>query len=1011
MRFLTTGFGKVRFTTNSILFSIERREELVGGTKLKLVGGTKLKLAETLGEFRYPQNEIRWLGLPQCFGLRNEMGQTYTFDFGELPSFLISQSSSVMSVTVADPTTLLARFGLTSFRPGQQNVVQSVAAGEDVMCVMPTGGGKSLCYQLPSLARQGTTIVVSPLIALMKDQVDALQQLGIEAKLINSSLSATEQADVMSEMAAGTLDLVYVAPERLRNGRFLEAVASANVTLLAVDEAHCVSEWGHDFRPDYSRLGRFRERYLGNVQTIALTATATPTVRDDICELLGLQSPRVFVTGFARKNLRFSVLHAKSDREKDAQLTEYLTDQSGSGIIYAATRKRCEELAQWLPQKVRRPIGVYHAGLEPHQRRQVQEDFMSGKLSAIVATNAFGMGIDKSDIRFVAHYNMPGSLEAYYQEAGRAGRDGQASDCLLLFSYADRYIQEFFIENRYPAQDTVRRVYEFLHGQEEDPIELTLDEVRVAIGVKDGAEAIGTAETLLARAGVLKRMDSNSNHAMVRIDSDAPTMLDFLPKEAKIRRRVMQAIEKVVGNRRGEDVFVRPVRLMELAEVDRDQLSRTLRELKKLKAFDYVPPFRGRAVHFTQRDIPFESLEIDFEELQRRKQAEHEKLEAVIGFARTSACRQRVILNYFGDTSRDNCGSCDRCNATTANSIKTGNEVSVGQLEGVDKDSLLRGVRVVLSGVTRMHGRFGKNLVAQMLCGSKNKKLQQWKLHRLSTYGLLSDLRQTEVVQAMDSLIEAGLLEQKEVDERRPTIHITDFGRRVMHAQDPLPETIRFSFVLAKRLAMAARTIESGDVQTTGGGEQPSDAAGETDRSGVADELATRLKRWRHKTSAAFGIPAYRVLTNATIDRISEAQPTSTEHLEAISGVGPATISQYGEDILQVIRDCLESTGHSSEEVAADVSPNVEDAPRDGVPTETPSQSFYWTWRLFRDGYAASQITLIRRLEPEQLVDDLVTAVAAGHPVDPTWIEQQAGAKRIEKAIADWKSRQDRADS
>ncbi len=689
-------------------------------------------------------------------------------------------------------------------------------------------------------------------------------------------------------------------------------MSSANVTLLAVDEAHCVSEWGHDFRPDYSRLGRFRERYLNNVQTIALTATATPAVRDDISELLGLRSPRIYVTGFARTNLRFSVLHGKSDREKDQQLTEYLANQSGSGIVYAATRKRCEELAEWLPQKTRRPIGVYHAGLEPQQRRQVQEDFMSGKLAGIVATNAFGMGIDKADIRFVVHYNMPGSLEAYYQEAGRAGRDGQLSDCLLLFSYSDRYIQEFFIENRYPSKDTVRAVYEFLLSRDEDPIELTLDQVRAAINVKDGSEAIGTAETLLAKAGILKRMDSNSNQAIVRIDSDAPTMLDFLPREAKIRRRVMQAVEKEVGNRRGEDVYVRPARLMELAEVDREQLTRTLRELRKLKAFDYVPPFRGRAVHFSERDVPFEDLEIDFDELERRKAAEYEKLEAVIGFARTSGCRQRVILNYFGDPSRDNCGSCDRCDSATAKSVKRGDDVAVGDLSGVDGEPLLRGIRVVLSGVTRMHGRFGKNLVAQMLCGSKNKKLQQWKLHRLSTYGLLSVLKQTEVVAAMDCLIEAGLLEQKEVDERRPTIHITDLGRRVMLAQQPMPDSVRISYPLARRLAAAARGIESGDLQTRSVGD-PATATG-SDRSPLVEELLTRLKRWRHKTSAALGIPAYRVLTNATIDRIAETQPASSDQLEAISGVGPATIEQFGYDILRIIDELQVSAEGSSPE-------------------------------------------------------------------------------------------------
>ncbi|MGI9443822.1 MAG: RecQ family ATP-dependent DNA helicase, partial [Rubripirellula sp.] len=481
-------------------------------------------------------------------------------------------------VDKTDPTNLLATFGLSEFRPGQREVVDAVAAGEDVMCVMPTGGGKSLCYQLPSLSKKGTTIVVSPLIALMKDQVDALKKLGIRASLINSSLSGAEQTEVLNEMASGNLNLVYVAPERLRNSRFLDAISNVNINLLAIDEAHCVSEWGHDFRPDYSRLGRFRERYLKDVQTIALTATATPMVRDDISSILRLKTPQVFVTGFARTNLRFSVTHAKSDREKDEELTRYISSQTGTGIIYAATRKRCEELAQWLPEKTRRPIGAYHAGLEPAQRQRVQDDFMSGKLSAIVATNAFGMGIDKSDIRFVVHYNIPGSLEAYYQEAGRAGRDGKNSECRLLFSYSDRYIQEFFIENRYPQRETVKRVYDFLLTREEDPIELTQEQIREEIGVKEGTEAIGTAQTLLAKSGVLRRLDSASNHAIVRIESDAATLLDFLPKEAKLRRKVMVAIERMVGRQRREDVYVRLPRLADMAGVDSDQLKRTLRE-------------------------------------------------------------------------------------------------------------------------------------------------------------------------------------------------------------------------------------------------------------------------------------------------------------------------------------------------------------------------------------------------------------------------------------------------
>lgn len=963
--------------------------------------------------------------------------------------------------SAVDPVVLLARFGLQQFRPGQRDVVDAIAAGHDVMCVMPTGGGKSLCYQLPSLARPGTTIVVSPLIALMKDQVDSLQSLGIHAKLLNSTLNASEQAEVMQQMSAGKLDLVYVAPERLRNSRFLEAVASANVTLLAVDEAHCVSEWGHDFRPDYSRLGRFRDRYLSNVQTIALTATATPTVRQDIVDLLHLRNPKTFVTGFARTNLRFSVMHSKGDREKDEQLLNYLRKRDGAGIIYAATRKRCEELASWLPEKTRRPIGAYHAGLEPAQRQRVQDDFMSGKLSAIVATNAFGMGIDKSDIRYVVHYNMPGTLEAYYQEAGRAGRDGAESDCVMLFSYNDRYIQEFFIENRYPSKETVSKVYEFLLSREEDPIELTLEQVRVAIGVKDGAEAIGTSQTLLAKAGVLKRLENAANHAIVRIDSGAPTMLDFLPKEAKVRRRVMLAVEKIIGNHRGEDVYVTPKRLLEMAKVDREQLSRTMRELRRLKGFDYIPPFRGRAVHLVQRDVPFESLEIDFDELARRCQAEHGKLESVIGFARSSGCRQRVILDYFGDPESKDCGNCDRCNPEGNCVAEFVDDAQIQKnFAGIDRDAFVRGVRVVLSGVFRMHGRFGKNLVAQMLCGSKNKKLTQWRLHQLSTYGLLSVLKQSEVVAVMDALIERGMLIQTEVDERRPTINISDYGTRVMHSKESINDLLDMKFPVAKRLAAAAKSLEAADIsqKSSSPTEEPesgseSEANSPTDVSQkLITELTHRLRRWRQKHSAALGIPAYRILSNATIERIASSAPQSTDELEQIPGVDAETMEQFGYDLVELVllviseqsesptpqfetptealnaeeveREEVESiavlplqlTSHreiiSSEfdyhetyftdrdgangDDIADVTYGECDEPVsahdeseedcDSEEIAIDSSDAYWTWRLFRDGYTASQIALIRRCSPGSLALELARAAEAGHPIDPNWI-------------------------
>lgn len=688
----------------------------------------------------------------------------------------------------------LERFGLESFRPGQREVIESIVKGDDCMCVMPTGGGKSLCYQLPSLIRPGLTIVVSPLIALMKDQVDRLGQLGIPAALINSTLSHSEQQSRLQDVAAGKYQMVYVAPERLRNNLFQEAIRATPIQLLAIDEAHCISQWGHDFRPDYTRIGKFRE-WLGGVQTVALTATATPRVREDIVSVLGIENPKQFMSGFARPNLHFGVVSCQNDREKDEELEQFLGRTQGSGIIYSATRKRCDALVDMIKKKLKISVGAYHAGLMQDQRRAIQERFMNNELRVIVATNAFGMGIDKSDLRFVIHYNMPGSLEAYYQEAGRAGRDGKRSQCVMLYSYQDRYIQEFFIDNNYPSQQTIESVYDFLCRRDEDPIELTLEEIRDHLGLSISPEAIGSALQVLGRTGVLQRLETGGGMAVVRIDSELPTLVDLLPKEAKIRRQVLRMLEKAVGDRRGEDVSMHPRWLLQQSGLQRDTLTRALRELAKLEPIDYIPPFRGRAVHFKRRDVAFKDLNIDFESLNARKDAELDRLNSVVTYAQSPLCRQTTILKYFGDDSAENCTRCDRCGRAPgwpkyehpkdgAALDGAGDACQAGNPPAADPKAqtvapttsdatLTRSLAGVLDAIERIHGRLGKTLIAQYLCGSQNAKVQKLNLHRLSGFGLLKSFRQTDAAGLVEAMLAAGVLRQQEVNRNRPTVSVS----------------------------------------------------------------------------------------------------------------------------------------------------------------------------------------------------------------------------------------------
>jgi ATP-dependent DNA helicase RecQ len=343
---------------------------------------------------------------------------------------------------------LQEHFGLDEFRPAQREVIEDVLNGRDVLCVMPTGAGKSLCFQLPAVVGGGLTMVVSPLISLMEDQVQQLRDEGIPAALLNSSLPAAMQREVIAELNDGFQGLLYVAPERLFAPNFRGLMEKLRPKFLAVDEAHCISQWGHDFRPEYMRLGEAR-RKLGSPPTIALTATATEDVRGDIVAQLGLREPTVVVTGFDRPNLLYESRRVDRSESKDEIILEQLRAESGSSIVYCATRKAVDELEPILKSAMPgRAIVRYHAGMDPASRTANQERFMETNGAVAVATNAFGMGINKPDTRLVLHYNIPGTLEAYYQEAGRAGRDGRPARCMILFSPKDRFTQEFFINKR-----------------------------------------------------------------------------------------------------------------------------------------------------------------------------------------------------------------------------------------------------------------------------------------------------------------------------------------------------------------------------------------------------------------------------------------------------------------------------------------------------------------------------------------------------------------------------------
>jgi len=754
-------------------------------------------------------------------------------------------------------------FGYKDLLPGQAEIMACTMRGEDVLAVLPTGGGKSLCYQLPALlAKSGTTLVISPLIALMKDQVDKLpSEVSRLATTINSALGGDELHRRLRKVRAGGYRLVYAAPERLRQPLFLHGLRNANVNRLVIDEVHCVSMWGHDFRPDYLYIAGARKA-LGNPPLLAMTATAPPRVRRDIIRRLG--EMRVIAGDVLRPNLRLEVFLARNNDEKLRYLLAFCSSEPGGGIVYAGTRARCEELAALLRSRGISAIH-YHAGIP--NRAAVQDEFMSGRVRVIVATVAFGMGIDKPDIRFIVHFVLPPSLESYYQEAGRAGRDGLPARCVLMYASSDRATLTRRARGDALSEDFLRQVYasvkQHLHGASIGRV--AIDDLRRDVQAE--RTPVRVAISVLEQVGLLRRGQDAPRRTTVRLmgapRKPEPEFAAFC-EVARLRPGQPLGLDLLeVGRQAGLDARDLERRLLGWADAGWLECRSSGRD----PLLEVLPP-------------PADARERLSVLLEQYEKVQGQRVDEIVAYAKTRRCRHGHISAYLGGRSVAQCTACDNCLDLEPLPLDDGLPDEVEQLQ------------TILRCLAGSHG-WGQRSLVRILRGSPGAPESA---HERPVFGALAFRSETAIQRMLKRLAGAQLLRMRRLHHGGVVLEPTPAGRQALRNPAALGVLAgkRAGKATAQRRTMpraeAKRESVSGDVPPVADD----------------DELLQRLRAWTHEKARVARVPAFMVVPRSVRRRIAARRPRTERELLAIKGIGPHTLEKYGAELLALVREAEE---------------------------------------------------------------------------------------------------------